>query len=61
MADPDYAAFDLILPHPVYAQQHWISILNPSEATFRDVVVPLLTEAHERLAAQRARHRPASG
>ena len=56
LADPDYAAFDRILPHPVYAKQLWISILNPSDATFRDVVLPLLTEAHDRLAAQRARH-----
>ena len=56
--DPDYDAFDRWLPHPVYAKQLWISILNPSDATFRDVVVPLLTEAHDRLAAQRARHDP---
>jgi hypothetical protein len=56
MAQPDYAAFDRILPHPVYAKQLWISILNPSDATFQDVVLPLLTEAHDRLAAQRARH-----
>ena len=56
VADPDYAAFDRLLPHPVYAKQLWLSILNPSEVTFRDVVVPLLTEAHDRLAAQRARH-----
>jgi Family of unknown function (DUF6194) len=56
MDEPDYAAFDRILPHPVYAKQLWISILNPSEATFRDVVLPLLTEAHDRLAATRARH-----
>ena len=55
MAEPDYAAFDRILPHPVYAKQLWISILNPSDATFRDVVLPLLAEAHDRLAAQRAR------
>jgi hypothetical protein len=47
--DPDYAAFDVVLPHPVYAKQRWISILNPSEATFRDVVLPLLSEAHDRL------------
>ncbi len=33
-ADPDYAALDRLLPHPVYAQQHWISILNPSAETF---------------------------
>jgi hypothetical protein len=56
MAEPDHAAFDRLLPHPVYAKQLWISILNPSESTFRHVVVPLLTEAHDRLAAQRARH-----
>ena len=54
--EPEYSAFDKILPHPVYAKQLWISILNPSDATFRDVVVPLLTEAHDRLAATRARH-----
>jgi len=57
IAEPDFAAFDRILPHPVYAKQRWISILNPSDATFRDVVLPLLTEAHDRVAAQRARHR----
>ena len=56
MVEPDYAAFERILPHPVYAKQLWISILNPSDATFRDVVIPLLTEAHDRLAAARARH-----
>ena len=56
MVEPDYAAFELILPHPVYAKQLWISILNPSDATFRDIVLPLLTEAHDRLAATRARH-----
>jgi hypothetical protein len=56
MAEPDYAAFDRLLPHPVYARQLWISILNPSEATFRDVVLPLVAEAHDRVAAQRARH-----
>jgi hypothetical protein len=56
MAEPDYAAFDRLLPHPVYAKQRWISILNPSDGTFRDVVLPLLTEAHDRLAAQRVRH-----
>jgi hypothetical protein len=55
IVEPDYAAFEQVLPHPVYAKQLWISILNPSDATFRDVVMPLLTEAHDRLAAARAR------
>ncbi len=57
-ADPDFTAFDRLLPHPVYAKQLWISILNPTDATFSETVVPLLALAHDRLAAQRARHRP---
>jgi hypothetical protein len=54
-APPDYAAHDTLLPHPTYAAQPWISILNPSAATFHEVVIPLIAEAHDRLAAQRAR------
>jgi predicted DNA-binding protein (MmcQ/YjbR family) len=56
-ASPDYAAFGWIVPHPVYAKQHWVSILNPSDAEFRDLVLPLIEEAYERLATVRARHR----
>jgi hypothetical protein len=56
VGEQDYAAFDRILPHPVYAKQLWISIINPSDATFRDVVLPLLAEAQDRVAAARARH-----
>jgi hypothetical protein len=55
--DPDYAAFDRFVPHPVYARQRWVSIVNPSDATFRDHVLPLLDEAHDRLASQRSRQR----
>ena len=51
--DPDYTALDQLMPHPVYAMQHWVSILNPSEATFDKVVKPLLDEAHERVARTR--------
>jgi uncharacterized protein DUF6194 len=57
--EPDYEALDRILPHPVYANQHWVSILNPSAETFETIVKPLLKEAHDRLAATRARHRTA--
>ena len=56
MDSPDFAALDRVLPHPVYARQHWISILNPSDVTFRDVALPLIAEAHDRLAAARPRH-----
>jgi hypothetical protein len=51
--NPDYTALDQLMPHPVYAMQHWVSILNPSDATFENVVKPLLEEAHERLARAR--------
>jgi hypothetical protein len=54
---PVYAAYDRILPHPVYAKQLWISILNPGDVTFREVVMPLIAEAHDRLSAVHARHR----
>ena len=59
--DPDYTAFDRLLPHPVYGQQHWISIVNPSEGSFRETVIPLIALAHDRLAAVRARHHDAVG
>ena len=54
--DPDYAALDTLLPHPVYAKQYWVSILNPSAGTFETLIKSLLTEAHDRIAATRARH-----
>ena len=57
ITEPDYAAFDRMMPHPVYARQRWVSILNPSHATVKDVVLPLLAEAHDRLAAERERQR----
>ena len=50
VTDPDYAALDRIIPHPVYAKQRWIAILNPSRATFDSVVRPLIAEARARLA-----------
>ncbi len=42
----DFSALDVIMPHPDYAQQHYICVLSPSEATF-EKVRPLLTEAYE--------------
>ena len=54
---PDYTALDRILPHPVYAAQHWLSILNPSAASFETVVKPLLDEAHGIVSSREARIR----
>jgi hypothetical protein len=53
--DPDYAALDTMLPHPVYARQRLVAILSPSRSTFEDVVKPLIAEAHDRLARPRRR------
>jgi hypothetical protein len=43
----DFTALDQLLPHPVYAAQHWVCVLNPSAETF-ERVQPLLAEAYER-------------
>jgi hypothetical protein len=55
-ADRTYvpAAFDVVMPHPVYAGQGWLCILNPSDGS-RPTVVDLLTDAHGRAVAQHRR------
>jgi hypothetical protein len=45
-AQHDYTALDTLIPHPVYAPQSWVSVLNPSEATFESVK-PYLQEAYD--------------
>lgn len=60
VTEVDHAVLDTIVPHPVYARQRWIAILNPSDATFRDAILPLLDEAHARLARGLRRTGPAS-
>ncbi|MGW1675944.1 DUF6194 family protein [Saccharopolyspora sp. NPDC002376] len=49
----DYTALDRLLPHPAYAAQAWISILNPGQQT-ADQALSLITQAHTR-AVQRHR------
>ncbi|MCY1503135.1 hypothetical protein D9M68_372530 [compost metagenome] len=49
--DIDYTALDRLMPHPVYAKMHWVSVINPSAATF-ETVKPLLTEARNLLIAR---------
>jgi uncharacterized protein DUF6194 len=55
-ADFDYAALDQVLPHPVYATQAWVSILNPGEATSAQAR-SLIADAHARAAARYRPHR----
>ena len=52
LEDPDYAAFDGFVPHPVYSTQRWIGIVNPSHKTVRETLMPLITEGYDRLAAR---------
>jgi uncharacterized protein DUF6194 len=44
-AQVDYAALDQLMPHPAYAAQSWLSVLNPSAETFASLQ-PLLDEAY---------------
>lgn len=50
----DYTVLDRVIPHPVYAAQGWVSVLNPGAAT-DDVVRSLLTTAHEHAAVRHER------
>jgi hypothetical protein len=48
----DFSRLDTIMPHPDYAAQSWVCVLNPSDETLRQTVQPFLAEAYE-LAVQR--------
>lgn len=58
-SDPgyDFTALDKLMPHPVYALQSWVCVLNPSEATF-ETVKPLLAEAYALVVRRREKARP---
>jgi hypothetical protein len=53
--DYDYAELDRLLPHPVYATQGWVCVLNPGTRTASQLE-SLLADAHG-LAAERYRRR----
>ena len=46
--DVDPTAFDVVMPHPVYAAQGWAAIVNPGEQARE-----LIAFAHARAAARR--------
>ncbi|MEU3661436.1 DUF6194 family protein [Streptomyces sp. NPDC032940] len=58
----DYAAADTIVPHPVYGELGWISVVAPGERT-AETVLRLLRGAHDAAGARSARRqgRTASG
>ena len=43
----DFSALDQLMPHPVYAPQGWVCVLNPCEPNF-EALKPILAEAYER-------------
>jgi Family of unknown function (DUF6194) len=45
----DFAALDTVMPHPVYAAQGWVSVLNPESTSVESLIVG----AHARAAAKR--------
>lgn len=52
----DFTALDTLMPHPDYARQHFLCVLNPGEATWEKVRA-FLAEAYE--IARRRNARPA--
>jgi hypothetical protein len=51
----DFTRLDQLMPHPFYAPQSWVCVLNPSAGTFEKVVKPLLREAYDRAVARAKR------
>jgi hypothetical protein len=49
----DYQAQDRLFPHPVYAAQHFVCIINPTATTFAQSVSPLIAEACARASSRR--------
>jgi hypothetical protein len=56
----DYTALDCVLPHPVYAAQAYVSILNPGDKTSA-LARSLIVEAHRRAAEGHRRRRGRAG
>jgi hypothetical protein len=56
VTDVDYAATDTLMPHPFYASQYWVSVVNPGEASV-DMVRTLLGEAYEFAVRKHTRQR----
>jgi hypothetical protein len=55
----DFTALDRLLPHPVYGENHWVCVLNPSASTFESLR-PLLDEAYAIVVGRHTRKRPRS-
>lgn len=54
LGDHDFTAIDRIMPHPEYAAQSFVCVLNPGEKTLQ-TVKSMLAEAHALAAGRHAR------
>jgi hypothetical protein len=52
-SEHDYTARNTLMPHPFYASQYWVAIVNPVEL---EPLSSLLDEAHEFAARKYANH-----
>jgi hypothetical protein len=55
--DYDFGVLDRLMPHPEYARQSFLCVLNPSEVTWQKLR-PLLAEAYELAVTRYKRRRP---
>jgi hypothetical protein len=53
-AEIDYAEREKVMPHPTYAGQYWVCVVNPSDA---GALRPLLDEAYEFAVRKYGNHR----
>ena len=51
--DYDYTATNVLFPHPTYAAQRWVGIVNPSWSTFEAEIKPLLDVACKLVAREK--------
>jgi Family of unknown function (DUF6194) len=62
IGEVDHAERDRLMPHPEYAGQYWVCVVNPSDV---EALRPLLTEAYEFAVRKhdnyQARHQDHSG
>jgi Family of unknown function (DUF6194) len=42
----DFAALNVLMPHPIYAWMGWAQVLSPTAETYAEVL-PLIIEAHQ--------------
>ena len=54
----DFTVLNTILPHPDYAPQAWVCVLNPTDDTFHHTVHPLLAEAYDMAVKRHMRRHP---